>query len=630
MRLNSIQAQMAKIHEGPVCVSAVAGSGKSTGIICNLNHAYAEAGIPPGEIMVTTFSKDAAKNLKTKLEAIYGPLLNDAPIGTSHSLFLRMLLEQGVVERNVIPELAAKITIRKAIGSAYKQGDEIDYLKIISFLKNSLAYYKPIPGTDVFDTYQDLVEVVLEPYGINSTRFHAVFEAYEADKEARSALDKDDMLFKAYCMLQTQPDTLALYQERYPRLIIDEYQDTNEAQYRLYRLMAQASRNIMVVGDDDQAIYAFRGSHPIYIQRFLEDYPDATHLTLAENYRSQSGVASAANALIAHNLVRIPKSIQPTKPFSMAPVHLFCQDERTEARFIAESVRRSPYPLDEIAVLTRLNAQQCWIEDAFNDAAIPYYILESTPFYARKEIQALIAYLHVIQGQGANISMIQEIANKPYRRISNEEANAWSQFSDLKNTTFGLRLHDDLKMLMDLYRKHDDLAMVLDKIINAPVWLSSWARSMSSVNEEPQALQNMEHFQELAHGEKIHTMLEKVGRITEGYKRQRRTSGRVAISTIHRAKGLEWEEVYIPGVVQGKIPHRSNPNQEEERRLMYVAITRGKNVVISTSKATETPSQFLMEMGNTINYDTMVPVEHVHPDFWPLLEVKQENNNHAI
>lgn len=605
--LNDIQKVMAHHHDGPALFTAVAGSGKSTGIVHNLEQ-KAKMGIDLHRVIVTTFNKDAANQIRMRVEPFYGSYLDAAPINTSHAIFYRILREQGRFANKVTTEIEAKRDVKRAIGKQYRPGDDALYLGAISYLKNHLCWHENIEKTDVYLRYMAMRSYITG-LGLDEDLFGLVWERYEAEKIKREQMDMDDMLFKAYVLFKQRDDILSYYQRKYQYLVVDEYQDTNEAQYQLFKMLADVHQNIMVVGDDDQAIYGFRGSRPEYIRKFKEEYRGAVHETLEENYRSQAGIASAANRLISVNEDRYKKTIQPIKPFKVKPFIVEQKDTLSEANFIADCVEGTSFTLDEVAILTRTNSQQCWIEEVFLEREIPYKIVENTPFYSRKEIMAMLNYLKLSSERVPDVKLIKEIANKPYRKLGNDVINGWQSLDDVSANWQGQRLFQDIMFLKNVFDRRPSLDLLMTYIIETPIMLGIWARELASLQSDSNAYGNLMNLVTIAQKYTFDSFMEKVEQAAKTIEKNKTIKNKVAISTVHRAKGLEWEEVYIPGCNQGVMPHKSSTDLEEERRLMYVAITRAKHfltishIQVNLEGESQEPSQFLKEMEDTIEYD---------------------------
>jgi DNA helicase-2/ATP-dependent DNA helicase PcrA len=595
MNLNPGQEAMANHHSGPLLAIAVAGAGKTTAVVQNLLRKH-QNGVRLEDVMVTAFNKDASEEIKKRVKRFYG-LVDDCRFGTSHSLFFKILRECGLRIEDLYKEWHAQEALRSVLWPKYINGEDAEVFKAISMLKNSVAYPEDIPGTDCYSNFIALMGPVAEKCEVEPEYLERAFLAYEQDKNSKKAIDMDDMLFKCYIMFMQRPDVLEYYQNKIKHLIVDEYQDTNEVQYRLFKMLAEKSRNIIAVGDDDQAIYGFRGSYPKYIRRFQNDFPEAKMVTMSENYRSQEGVIAMANNTICQNIDRFEKVIMPTKDLVAKPYYAVLQDSEHEADFISETIQHSEFPLEKIAILTRVNMQQALIEQYLAFREIPYNVQDGSSFFQRKEIVTMLAYLKIAAfGVEANMQLVKDIANKPYRRFTADLINSWNDYQEFaafcNNDARGLGYIEQLEHLESL-GKQNDLHEVLEAIINKPIRLGGWANKNASISSDAKPSMIMAHLAKIGGAKSIEEMINVVEKIQAFYKTLKRQKNRVTLTTIHRAKGLEWEEVYVPGCNNELIPHKNNIDIEEERRLFYVAITRARTHLILTAQRNEAPSPFL-------------------------------------
>jgi DNA helicase-2/ATP-dependent DNA helicase PcrA len=617
MKLNAIQEVMANHHEGPAAFFATAGSGKTTGVAENISRKL-QSGIDPRCILATTFNKDACAELKSRVKRLFGGVADMVGIRTSHSLCFEIVRRYHNVRRDefLVNEYAAKKLIKDKIRAQriykYQQGDENDVMGAIGLLKNHLCWYEAVDSLPFKENLNEVLPWVVGRVAIPEEIILACWKQYEEYKVNSATIDHDDMLFRAYWILMTNPDALSFYQKQFNYLIVDEYQDTNEAQYQIFKLLAAEHRNLMVVGDDDQSIYAFRGSYPRYIREFLKDYPDCVHVALDQNYRCQSGIVDAANTLIQVNGERYPKDIKAAREFVRKPIYVTCADERSEAKFIAESIGYTEYKYGDIAILTRLNAQQCWIEEALIEKEIPYFIVDGTTFFKRREIDACLKYLQLAAGGCEDMNLIQELANKPYRKIPNGEINNWRHTNDMHRMPMAYGYLQQLDVLESTFRENKGcMGTVLDVVINYPCNLHYWVKNDGKLSADNKAIQNLEAFMQMCKGLSYEELMAKVAKAsTEQVKEVRKKENKVAISTIHKSKGLEWSEVYIPGCNQGILPHKHCEDIEEERRLKYVAITRARDLLFMTGHRDKDISQFVEEMGDAIDYDEVLEETH--------------------
>lgn len=615
MRLNPSQQELANHHEGPLLAISVAGSGKTTAVIANLRNKH-QMGVDLRNVMVTAFNKDAAEEIKLRMASFYpmaGTENSGLPVGTSHSLFYRMLRDCGLRIKEIYRDWQAQSVLQSVLGQRYKDGEERSVYGSISFLKNNVAYFEDIPGTDCYDNYMMLLPQVAAQCEVDPSDFTRAFAAYETDKNNKHSIDMDDMLFKCYLMFMQKPDTLEFFQRKFQHLIVDEYQDTNEVQYRLFTMLVKPHRNLIAVGDDDQAIYSFRGSYPRYIRHFKEDFPEAKIITMSENYRSQEGVVALANAVIQHNQDRYEKRLQPTKSHIASPYFVMCEDQEREAQFIANCIKASGYEYKDIAVLTRVNMQQAILEQVFSVNRIPYEVGDGTSFFNRKEVVTLLNYLRIAQfGFDVDMETIQDVANKPYRKFRADEVNSWHSFHDFEEFARfdkrGMEFYVQLEELHRMASKDANLVQIMDFIINKPIWFGSWANRNAGISADTKPTAVLSHLAHLSKAKTVSNLIYEIGAIRTFYRQTSKEKNKITLSTIHRAKGLEWEEVYIPGCFYEMYPHKNSENVEEERRLFYVAITRAKNHLILTSLRTEVTSPFVEQVMNYLDCDDYVEV----------------------
>lgn len=606
MPLNPEQEIIANHHDGPMLGISVAGSGKTTTMVQNLLNKYREKGVNPMRVFVTAFNKDVADELRARIVRSGFPgLPKFAPIGTSHSLFRKILIQEGLSYEGIITEWAGRDLILSAIGKKrYKNGEEAQILGKIGWCKNSCLYYKPLVNTDAHDRFLDTYPALAEECDVDPEDFLKAFAAYEVGKQQKKMIDMDDMLFQTWVMFLRYPERLKRWQAQYDHVLIDEYQDTNPVQYDLYRMLAWEHNNVIALGDDDQAIYGFRGASPTYIRSFLSDYPDARYVTMQSNYRSQHGVLDAANLLIVHNKDRYDKTLQGVKPYSHRPEFHQCEDERHEADVIARHLKdHHSANWEEVAVLTRVNTQQAWIEEAFVRHGIPYTIVRGTSFFRRKEVVVLTNYLRY--AQNPTIALARELANKPYRFIGNDKANGWRDFEDFSQDARVdanvARLYEELDWVENAYRR-ESIGAILDFVINRPCYLGSWAIKSASLTSDVSPAALIQQFVEMTAGHTVDEALDMIDAILRHYEEDDRH--KVRVGTIHAAKGLEWDTVYVPGLNDELLPHKSATDIEEERRLAYVALTRARKNLILTGHRQLPPSQFLSEIMDTLEVHT--------------------------
>ena len=578
MQLNDTQRIMADHHEGPMLAVAVAGSGKTTAVIHNLVNKF-NMGFDMSRVMVTAFNKDAASQIKTRLN-LKIPSLDTKflPIGTSHSLFNRIMLDNGMSHNGVYPSWQAERILKAVLEPRYYSGEAAFVYSAISYLKNSMAYCYEVIGLDCYQRYQDNLRQQAELCGVDPETFNQAFLAYEEDKLKRGQIDYDDMLFKCYIFLHQSPEVVTHLQDHIQHLIIDEYQDTNAVQYALFKMLAAKHQNIIAVGDDDQSIYGFRGADPGYIQSFQRDYPECRYITMAHNYRSQRMIVDMANELIRHNRVRLPKEMISTKDLILIPEYIMLASPEQEAQFITGRILSRTTPFREVAALTRTNMQQALIEREFCKHNIPYIIAEGNTFYEKKEVQMLLKYLAIAyEGPDVRFDFVKDLANKPYRRFGKDDSKLWTDWNQFQaaaetDNRFAVYMRH-LEMLSNLTQTP---SAIIEYLLSPDVDLGKWADKNAGLSNEVKPSTVIYQFMAMCEGISTAEVLEEAKRVQRFYAANKGLADKATISTIHRAKGLEWGDVYIPGVNEGIFPHKMTDNREEDRRLLYVAITRAK------------------------------------------------------
>ena len=415
-----------------------------------------------------------------------------------------------------------------------------------------------------------------------------VWRLYEEKTKAQNLLDFDDLLLRPVLLFKKDKEALKIYQGRWRYIHIDEYQDTNEAQYVLSQMLAESSRNILAVGDIDQAIYSWRGADFKNVLNFQKDYPDAKIVFLEENYRSTDIILEAANAVITHNKFRIPKNLWTKRVGEHQIRILFAEDEKKEAEMVAGEIKflKTNIKLSEIAVLYRTNAQSRALEEVFLAKNIPYKITGGTRFYERREIKDLLAYLKLIQNPNDELSY-KRIANVPPRK--KQKIDFDKLMEELRKESKNPNAHEFLKRLIKKIGYHQYINDGTEK------GLERWQNIEELIGLAKKLDANLENFLE-------HVSLFSID------DRYDRAEDRVSLMTMHTAKGLEFDAVFVVGLEEGLFPHTLSfepEDLEEERRLYYVAITRAKTRLYLTTagcrtlfgeRAINMPSRFLKEI----------------------------------
>lgn len=605
--LNKEQEEAVNTFEGPVLVIAGAGAGKTKVITERIKKLIA-SGVPAGRILAVTFTNKAAGEMK---ERVAHQESKDSAggvpfIGTFHALGLLLIKENlkklGIAKNFTIIDVDDSIKlIKEATIEAGKDPKEFDPARFknqISAMKNQLITEEEFAGE-----------------GFIGEILTVVWKIYEEKKRAQNFLDFDDLLLKPTLLLMKDAETRTLYQNHWQYIHIDEYQDTNDVQYALSKILAGVHRNILAVGDIDQAIYSWRGADFRNVMNFQKDYPDAKIITLEKNYRSTDIILEAANALIINNKVRLPKKLWTEKKGDFPIKVIFAEDEKKESEMVAAEIfmlrgaSKQNLSYGKMAVLYRTNAQSRAIEEMFLKKNIPYRIIGGVRFYERKEIKDILAYIRFALNRSDDVSK-KRILNVPPRGIGKtlmlkilggipmkpEEEKKYSEFqkiiSDIEEDSRRLDLHEFLKSAIRRTKYREFIDDGTEK--GTERWqnvgeLMSIAKKISSSGGDISAF--LEHVALFAVDDRYEPDKEKV-----------------SLMTMHTAKGLEFDAVFVMGLEEGLFPHSLSiepASLEEERRLCYVAITRAKTHLYLTYAARRTlfgervanmPSRFLKEI----------------------------------
>lgn len=627
-KLNPAQTEAVNHINGPLLVIAGAGSGKTRVLTSRIAHLL-QQGVAPYNILAITFTNKAAAEMKERVYSMAGGATRDIWLSTFHAFCARFLRQE--IEH--LPGFNRNFAI-------YDSGDSIALIK--QCLKELNLDDKHYPPNGVQATISNAKNALQDPraFAQEADTFHQqkvaeIYSLYQQRLMLNNAVDFDDLLLLSVRLLQDSPEVLAKYQDKFRYILIDEYQDTNRAQYLLARLLAAKYRNIFAVGDIDQSIYAWRGADIRNILDFEADYPDARVIKLEQNYRSTQTILEAANVVIENNMDRKPKSLWTENPAGDRITHYLAMDERDEARFITDNIIKQEtiynVPYREMAVLYRTNAQSRVVEEAFMRCGIPYTMVGGLKFYERKEIKDILAYLRVIFNPADTVSLLR-IINVPRRGIGDTSIARLTEYAN-KN---GLPLFDavsnpDAVPGLTSKAKHqlEDLATLIfnltakaekvpvTRLIEAVMRDSGYLAELEN-ERTPQADARIENLRELlsvakefAGGEmedNLENFLSQVALVSDIDTAD--TSGdKITLMTLHSAKGLEFPVVFLAGLEEGIFPHaRTLMNEtevEEERRLCYVGITRAQRKLFITNARMRTiygntvmypPSRFLGEI----------------------------------
>ncbi|NLW21371.1 MAG: UvrD-helicase domain-containing protein [Clostridiales bacterium] len=594
--LNERQLEAVLHKEGPLLIIAGAGSGKTRAMTYRIAHLL-DQGVKPWNILALTFTNKAAREMKQRVDSLTGGEADDIWIGTFHAICVRILrrdIEKIGYQRSfsiyddddqqrVLKDLFKRFEIdEKDLSLREMRG-------IIGDAKNKLMY-----ADDWFaQTRRDR----------RSQTIHDVFSAYDKRLKAANALDFDDLLNKTLQLLLDHPPVLEHYRQRFHHVHVDEYQDTNLAQYNLVKLLTEHSRNLCVVGDDDQSIYGWRGADIRNILDFNKDFPEARVIKLEQNYRSTKTILDAANAVIKNNEGRMDKTLWTQGKKGEKIKFAAAGDEREEAAWICEHIRRlrkNKVPLSEIAVLYRMHAQSRVLEEMFMRAGIPYKVYGGTRFYERKEIKDALAYLRCLVNPDDDVAL-KRIINVPKRAIGDATVGVLEAQAEERGTTMHATLRDLPEALGSRPRKCVESFVALMDMLNdkrRELPLPEFARLMldetgllkqyeDSTDEEELArrdnllefLQAVHEFARLSEDATLEAYLENVALVTD-LDMQEEVPQFVTLMTLHSAKGLEYRAVFIAGMEDGLLPSARAKQEEnrleEERRLCYVGMTRAK------------------------------------------------------
>ncbi len=601
MQLNSEQEKAVNHIDGPMLVLAGAGSGKTkvlTSRIANL----IENGVSPYNILAITFTNKAAKEMKDRVERLIGSSAKNIQISTFHSLGLKILKENYSLlgyERNfTIIDSDDVLTIIK---------------KIMKDLNLSKDYYNPrelrskissakneMMGVDAFSKVEFDNNVV------------EVYKRYVNKLKNGNSVDFDDLLILPIKLFKNYPSKLEEYQDKYKYILIDEYQDTNEAQYILSKMLSSKYRNIFVVGDNDQAIYAFRGANYKNILNFEKDYREAKIILLEENYRSTKTILNAANSVIKNNRERKDKNLWSNNEEGNKIKYRVVPNEKEEASYVGTEIKEliaRGIKEEDIAILYRTNAQSRVIEEEMLKKNIKYKVVGSFYFYNRKEIKDLLCYLRLINNHKDDISFLRVI-NTPKRGIGEKTIDNLTNNANENNLslyeaiTSGKEL--EFKKLIEELTK-DSETLSLTELIDNILEKSGIKKELSSSKllEDEIRLENLNEFKSITKSYEeeygsatLSDFLDEISLVSDMTEHQN-GNNRVSLMTVHSVKGLEFDYVFIVGMEEGIFPHYNAINEggnsaiEEERRLCYVAITRAKKELTITS------AESRMIFGNT-------------------------------
>ncbi len=625
--LNEQQRAAVTAGEGPTLVLAGPGSGKTRVLTNRIAFLISDIGIPAHHIMAVTFTNKAAAEMRARVENILGGRLDGLQIGTFHAICARLL------------RIEAEHT---AYGRDYTIYDSDDQVKLVETLLKAqnidTKKYKPY---GVLNAISGAKNELIEPDDYRSRDYFGevvsrIYPLYQKRLQDSNAMDFDDLLMQTVLLFRRNAEVREKYQKRYEHVLVDEFQDTNQAQYQLVRLLGEPQENVFVVGDEDQGIYAFRGADYRNVNQFRHDYPAARVIILAQNYRSTNTIVQAARAVIDKNKHRQPKELFSERgQGSPVTIHeSYNEDEEGEyiVRTIKDLAKRKSYHYRDFAVIYRTNAQSRSLEDACVRIGVPYKLVGGVGFYKRREIRDLLAYMRVVNNPNDSASFTR-IVNVPGRGIGEKSVQAFDQWVQTRRMSYaeGLEALANgeaspisgkaaksfadfalmVRELRELVPNGNDLLQLFDEIMNRTEY-GLYIREMSDTTDQAQErLENVQALRGLIQSKKdlsLDNFLEETALSGETDELDLEKDA-VTLLTMHSAKGLEFSVVFITGCEDGLIPHSrsfSEPDEmAEERRLFYVGVTRAKDQLYLThtfkrslygESSLSEPSRFLSDI----------------------------------
>ncbi len=614
--LNEKQKEAVLYINGPCLVMAGAGSGKTkvlTSRIANL----IQNNIPSHNILAITFTNKAAKEMKERVSKMVPE--NNCFIGTFHSLGLKIIRENlsflnfnnhiSILDSEDVLSLIKKIMKDEDIDS--KQYSPYYIRSKISFIKNEM-----LSNIEISQFLTSTIDKIVVK----------VYQKYENLIHSNNSVDFDDLLVLPVKLFQENKDILNKYQNIFKYILIDEYQDTNEVQYKFAKYLAEKNKNIFVVGDADQSIYAFRNANYKNILNFEKDYKDCKVILLEENYRSTKPILDVANCVIKNNIERKEKNLWSKKEKGQKVKYVRCYDEKHEIKFVIDEAKKlhsQGINFNEMAVLYRTNAQGRIAEEMFLSSNISYKIVGSYYFYSRKEIKDLICYLKLILNTDDDIAL-QRIINVPKRKIGPKSVLNLENKAKEKNISMfeaidsGKEL-EFKKLINELKNDVKDLSLseIIDKVLEKSGILSEYKNE--NTIESDIKIENLMEFKSIAISFENETgnvslddFLESIALISDMSERKKDENDSITLMTLHSAKGLEFKVVFLIGLEEGIFPNINSimeNNIEEERRLMYVGITRAceylyltnaKRRMLYGKDCMNAPSRFIKEIDNNL------------------------------
>ena len=629
--LNDKQKEAVLHVDGPCLVIAGAGSGKTRVLTTRIANLI-ENGIPSYNILAITFTNKAAKEMKERLEKIVPD--NNAFVGTFHSLGVRIIRENApllgldrtfsIVDSDDVVSIIKKIMKDKGLDPK---------LTSPAYIRNKISNIKNemLSSNDIAKFYNTPQDKVAEQ----------VYYEYIEVLKKNNAVDFDDLLRLPVQLFIEHPEVLESYQDRFKYILIDEYQDTNEVQYKLSKLLAKKYKNIFIVGDPDQSIYMFRGANFRNILNFEKDYSNALVIPLEENYRSTKYILDAANSVIKNNKERKDKTLWSSVGEGSKTKYLRAYDGKHEIQLVLDEIKRlveSGYQKKNIAILYRTNAQSRLVEEMFLKANVPYKVVGSYYFYNRKEVKDLICYLRLILNNHDEISL-RRVINVPKRGIGDTTISKLEQEAKDQNISIFEAISKGKEqvfkeLILHLTKESENLSLteLIDLILSDTGMREEYEAEKTMESER--RLEVLEEFKSITKSfedrtgsEDLAEFLEEISLIAD-ITEHKEEDDVVTLMTMHSAKGLEFEVVFLVGMEDGIFPHQNSfceeGGLEEERRLCYVGITRAKEKLYITNAKRRTlygkdvmnsPSRFIKEIDQElleIENEKMMPEEQIN------------------
>jgi DNA helicase-2/ATP-dependent DNA helicase PcrA len=629
VKLNPPQREAVLHTEGPLLILAGAGSGKTRVITHRIAYLIGELNVRPWNVLAVTFTNKAAEEMRERVATLLGAEGLNVWVGTFHATCVRILRKH-----------AQHLGFRSSF-VIYDEGDQLALLRecLKELDLGERVIHPGVVRARISRAKNDLLtpaEFAAQAADYLEERVARVYYRYQAALQRSGALDFDDLLMETVRLFVERPLILSTYQELWRYIMVDEYQDTNHAQYRLIRLLAEQHQNLAVVGDDDQSIYRWRGADLANILDFERDYPLCKVIRLEQNYRSSQCILEAASSIIVRNRGRKVKRLWTENEVGEPIGFYHARDEANEATFIVEAIRHlagaDGCDLDDFAVFYRVNAQSRVLEDALRCAVIPYAIVGGLRFYERKEIRDLLAYLRLIANPADSVSFLRAV-KVPARGIGRATLDRLSEFAAgrglslweacreiEKGGLLSVRQMNALREFQSLIERlitrlpESSVPDVVSVLLHETGYVAQLEREGT-----PEALSRIENLQELISAAQdfvqrsddasLQAFLDMVALLTDVDEGMKDTRGKVTLMTLHMAKGLEFPVVLIAGMEEGVFPHGrayTDPEElEEERRLCYVGMTRAKRRLFLTAavrrrlyggESFNFPSRFLEEI----------------------------------